>query len=115
MSKTVVNTQCRARSTATPHYIEVRPRVDEFESEDAFSLSAELPGVTADGLTVKLDRQHLLIEGIRQRDEGAAVRYRRTFRVGEHIDVDKLEGNLKLGVLTLTLPKASAARAKAAV
>jgi len=96
------------------------PPVDIFETEDAITVLADMPGVKADALTVDLREGILTIEGrvaealgskervlLREYETGA---FRREFRLTELIDQARIEATLKEGVLRLTLPKAEAAR-----
>lgn len=98
------------------------PRTDIFETEQALVLVADMPGVMQDDLDVTLERRELTIRG-RTADyepEGYSPVYReyesgdyeRTFVLSDEIDAEKIEAQLKDGVLRLTLPKAAAAQAK---
>lgn len=97
----------------------VRPAVDLFESDENLLIVAEVPGARADDLSVKLDRQVLLIEAIGSFATGdgamtacevAPVRYRRAFDLRADIDADGITASLKDGLLSVTLPRAAAAR-----
>lgn len=89
------------------------PRVTFEERGDAWVLRSEVPGfsekeidvtVTASTVTLKVARQLAAkAEGARQ----PAQRFERTFELPAKVDPDKVEAQLKLGVLTVTLPKAS--------
>ena len=97
------------------------PRVDVLETPDAFRLTADVPGASEDGLELTVekdvltlwakvpesplagrDRESLLNRGVGY-PEGD---WHRTFRLGETVDRDGVEAELKHGVLTVTLPKA---------
>lgn len=97
----------------------VRPAVDLFESDESLLIVAEVPGARADDLSVKLDRQVLLIEatgafatgdGAMTACEVAPVRYRCAFDLRAEIDADGITASLKDGLLSVTLPRAAAAR-----
>lgn len=90
------------RAAVTPTDRVFTPRADLFVGADALRVEVDLPGVTAEGLTVEADAGHLRLEGRR----GAGVVYRRVFRVPDGIDADAIVAELKHGVLTVTLPKA---------
>ena len=91
------------------------PPVDVFEDESGITLSADMPGVSGERLNLQVDRNTLLIEGEVALDlpEGiealyAEIRttgYRRSFALSSELDTDKIQANLKDGVLTLKLPK----------
>ena len=117
------NTQVAARDS-TQQQMEnttaILPRVDIFEDESGFTLTADLPGVGKDTLRVKVDGDNLSIEG-----EGSvavpeamelvyaeirAPYYRRSFTLSRELDASKIEANLKDGVLKLRIPKAEQAR-----
>jgi len=95
------------------------PRVDIYETADALTLTAELPGVEAEELQTDL-KDNLLTVTARVRpvegtwkplyEEYNVGHYLRQFRLGEQIDQAKISAQLKDGVLTLTLPKAEAAK-----
>ncbi len=94
------------------------PAVDIFESEDALTLVADMPGVDKDGLDVNLEKGVLTLNGkvaIEERGnqilrEFYPANYYRQFRLTEHIDADKSHAELKNGVLTLVIPKAESAK-----
>lgn len=93
-------------------------RVDIYENDDEILLYADMPGVAKDDITVNLDHGELALRGVRRFDatgtasceEFGEAEYGRTFSVPQAIDVDKVEADLKEGVLTLHLPKAEAAK-----
>ena len=93
----------------------LRPAVDLYESAEAFHLTVDMPGVAPEDLKVELKEKNLRIEGVRRFDasenvfhRGAeAIRYERTFQIGRGIESEKIEADLRQGVLTLTLAKAA--------
>ena len=97
-----------------------QPAVDIFETPDELVLLADMPGVPPDGVGVNLEGDELRIEGrVRPEDYeglkplhveyGVGGFYRR-FTLGEAIDRDKIQAQLRNGVLTLRLAKAERAR-----
>ena len=95
--------------------------VDIFETNDAITVLADMPGVRADGLSIDLRDDVLTIDGrvaddLEGNGERVLVReyetggYRREFRLTNLIDRDRIDASLRDGVLRLTLPKAEAAR-----
>ena len=97
----------------------VRPPVDIFENDQALLLIAELPGATADTLSVQLDRNVLLIEATGSFESGegelvacefAQVRYRRAFTLKTDVDGDGIAAVLKDGLLKVTLPRAASSQ-----
>jgi len=91
------------------------PYVDIFETEKALTVVADMPGVTPEDLSIDLRENVLSFVGdvAAPEDEGEADvyreyrtgRYAREFTLGELIDQEKIDAELKDGVLRLTLPK----------
>ena len=112
-----VATRERSEAQAKAHDQEfvVRPAVDIFEDGNGITVQAEMPGVSRDRLTVNADRNSLLIEGEASIDTPAGMealyadvqstRYGRSFVLSGELETDKIEANLKDGVLTVRIPK----------
>ena len=102
----------------TREIYEATPAVDIYENEEEILLHADMHGVLKEGISVDIDNGKLSISGVRKLEtEGAAsyeefsdVEYVRSFSVPQTIDVDKVEAELKNGVLRLHLPKSEAAK-----
>jgi HSP20 family molecular chaperone IbpA len=100
------------------HVQAVNPAVDIYENDDEILLHADMPGVNKDNITVNVDNGKLSITGIRHLEtsgmanweEFGDVEYRRNFSVPQSIDVEKVNAELKDGVLRLHLPKSEAAK-----
>jgi HSP20 family protein len=85
------------------------------EEEDAWVLTADAPGVSADDVEVSFDGGALTVRARRQwaLPEDVTVRHaeRRSFtldrsaRLPDQIDTDGIEASFALGVLTVRLPK----------
>lgn len=96
----------------------VAPLVDIYENDEEILLRADMPGVDKKDITVNIDNGKLSLGGIRkleskgsaQWEEFGNVEYHRTFSVPQTIDVDKINAELKNGVLNLHLPKSEAAK-----
>jgi|SwirhirootsSR3_FD_contig_91_565654_length_3491_multi_4_in_0_out_0_2 HSP20 family molecular chaperone IbpA len=108
-------------STAVhPREAYIKPPVDIFETSEGVVLLADVPGLAQDDLNVSVDRGILTIRGSvsRESDSSNGHRYRRAstvfrqFRLGDGIDPDHIDAELKHGVLRLHLPKAEAQRAR---
>ena len=95
---------------------EATPPVDIAESEKAYELTAELPGMDEKNLEVKVANGNLIIKGEKQEEKEEKKKdyyvrernfgfFERRFELPESVDADKIEANFKKGVLTLTLPK----------
>jgi HSP20 family protein len=94
------------------------PPVNLYETEDAYVLTAELPGVRREDIHVALEGSTVTLRGERKieypREEGVGVHrlerqsgsFRRAFDLPVEIDADKVEAVHRNGVLMLRLPKA---------
>ena len=106
------------RVTTTPTRKTIQPSVDVFENENEFLVVAELPGVRADGLDVRLDTDELVVRGeVSTSIDGTVllgqplnVVYERTFAIPTTVDREQVSANVSDGVLHLRLPKAASAR-----
>jgi HSP20 family molecular chaperone IbpA len=91
------------------------PAVDIFENADGITVQAEMPGVSKDRLNVEADRNNLLIEGDVVIDMPAAIealhadvqatKYRRSFALSGELETERIQANLKDGLLTVRIPK----------
>ena len=92
-----------------------RPVVNVSELNDVITLEAEMPGVSAEGLNVVVEKHQLTIEGVIESisPEGYEAvyselpngKYQRTFNLSDVVDVSAITADLVNGLLTLTLPK----------
>ena len=109
-------------SSSTVAHSYARPPVDIAENESGFTLFADLPGVSKQDLTVRVDGDTLVIEGVlttptpERMDliygEAQFSAYRRQFTLSRELDCSKIEANLKNGVLKLTIPKTEEAKSR---
>lgn len=84
-------------------------RIDVYENESELLLLADLPGVPADGLDVRVENGELTIEGRRSEKS----KFRRVFALDDAgFDLDKVAARQQNGVLELRLPKAPQKRAR---
>lgn len=77
--------------------------VDVYETQEAFVMAADLPGVAKEDLTVQVVDGRLRISGLRRSPE--QVNFLRVFDLPEGVSNQELRARLKDGVLTLKLPK----------
>ena len=90
----------------------VAPAVDIYETDQAYVLLADMPGVGPNGLDVVAERDELIING---RVDAAATTpdyqefeladYRRAFTLTEDLDATLINATLKDGVLRVEIPK----------
>ncbi|MFO0837021.1 MAG: Hsp20/alpha crystallin family protein [Phycisphaerae bacterium] len=97
------------------------PPVNVFEDGERLAVEAELPGMKMDDLEILVTGNELTIKGKREQPAGDATYHRRERVTGEFIrvltlpsdvDAERVEATLRDGVLSITLPKAAASRAR---
>jgi len=103
---------------ATPATL--RPSHQLTESDDAFALTVQLPGVARDGLDVTVEQDVLRVVGRRAwtPPAGWSALHRETsdapfalaVALGQTVAADRIAAELRDGVLRLSLPKAEAVR-----
>ncbi len=93
--------------------------VNLHDENDAFILTAMVPGLKADDLNIQVLEDVVRIEGhFPEPEAGYLVQelpggsFRRELRLSTPLDADKVEARIADGVLTLRLPKAESARPK---
>lgn len=89
-----------------------RPPIDVLESNDGIRLLVDLPGVTADELSVDVEMPQLRIDAARTLADGSRVAYRAALRLPPTIDPGSLSAELRHGVLEIGMTKAEQARAR---
>jgi len=103
-------------SFARPRSFALAPAVDVAEHENAYEVSAELPGLDEKNVEVKVANGILSIRGEKQDDreekrkdyyvrERSFGAFERAFQIPDGVDTDKIEAVFKQGVLKVTLPK----------
>lgn len=100
------------------------PRLDMTETEQAYEIQADMPGVEKEDLKVAIDRQRITIEGecrkANERREGenvvyserSARKFMRSFTLPTEVDDAAAQAKLENGVLHLTLPKKQGSEAR---
>jgi len=89
------------------------PAVNIHETDDGYTLEADMPGVTREGLEIYLDRNELTLVGRRTPVKSETVHYRessvddfrRVFELDPQIHTDSITAKVDNGVLTLNLAK----------
>lgn len=93
-----------------------QPRLNIAETEKAYIISAELPGVEEKDITLELREGLLTLSGKREqkteskdhnfhRIESFYGEFSRQIQLPETIETDKVEAKFKNGVLDVTIPK----------
>ena len=98
------------------------PGVDIYETAGSFVFHADLPGVKAEDVEINCDDGEIGIRGrVRPRQpetqqfvwrEYGVGDFYRSFTISAPIQVEAIKAELKNGVLTLTVPKAEAAKTR---
>jgi HSP20 family protein len=101
------------------------PSVNVSETKEGLELTAELPGLSEENLSIELEENVLTISGekaepvtegdderkflVRERNYGA---FHRTFSLSRAINSDDIVATFENGVLTVVLPKAPEAKGR---
>jgi HSP20 family protein len=93
--------------------------VNIHEEDEAYVLSALVPGLTAEDVNIQVLDDVVRIEGEYKADEASYLlrelpsgTFMRTLRMPAAIQAERVEARIADGVLTLNLPKAESARPK---
>ena len=100
------------------------PNMDAWETEQAFVVQLDLPGLKRDQVEVNFDRNTLTIRGTRTDTipsvekgelrvffaERAPGSFSRTLRFPQYVEASRIEAAFTDGVLTLPIPKSEAAK-----
>ncbi|SFM54148.1 Hsp20/alpha crystallin family protein [Marinobacter pelagius] len=100
------------------------PAVDIKETDQAFTVEAELPGMSKDDVKVTVHDGVLTIKGERRQEEETEDKkmhrierfygsFMRRFTLPDNVDENSVKANFKDGVLTLTINKAEPKEPKA--
>jgi len=92
------------------------PRTDLSETDDAFHIRLDVPGMTKDDITINLQNDTLTVSGERTserkekgeeyvRVERAFGNFHRTFTLPDAVDAENVEATYDEGVLTINVPK----------
>jgi HSP20 family protein len=98
----------------------VRPHYDTAERNEDYQLRVYMPGVNRQGIEVSLDQDVLSISGSRTavvpeswrplHQETRGEKYELRLHLNVEVDADSISATTQDGILTLTLPKAQAAK-----
>ncbi|MGY1688637.1 Hsp20/alpha crystallin family protein [Geodermatophilus sp. SYSU D01105] len=95
------------------------PLADVEETDDAWSVEIDLPGVARDDVDIQLTDRELTVSGEVKEKERAGILRRRARRVGQFsysvtlpgdVDADGVTAQLTDGVLTVRVPKSQQAK-----
>ena len=100
------------------------PAMDVAETEHAYVIKAEMPGVSKDNISITLENGVLSIAGEsreekEEKDNGRVIRqerrygkYVRSLRLGTEVNDRDIKAAYKDGILEITVPKAEAVKPK---
>ncbi|MBF0196244.1 MAG: Hsp20/alpha crystallin family protein [Planctomycetes bacterium] len=99
------------------------PRIDYYESESAYQVNADLPGIEKDNVDVTYENKILTLSGEKKvestegnyanhRVERAFGRFTRSIHLPKDVNIDGIKAEMKNGVLHIEIPKAESAQAK---
>jgi len=119
MAETTVSATTTERVPATRE--ETRyliPPVDIYETDNELIVVADLPGVSKEDVHIRVEQNMLTIDGKASHGgDGESLltefelhNYFRQFQLGEEVNQDRIQAEMKYGVLRIVLPKAEKAR-----
>lgn len=99
------------------------PSVDITEDDNAYEITAEMPGVEEKDVDITVKDDRLTLRGEKKSEkeekkkdyhmtERSYGSFERSFTLPANVDPDKIKADFAKGVLTLTLPKTAEAKAK---
>lgn len=99
------------------------PSCNISESDESWMVTVDLPGMSKDDISVELRHGELWISGERKecseeknktfhRTESHYGRFERGIRLGEDLDMEKVDAEYRDGVLRISVPKTESSRTK---
>jgi HSP20 family protein len=82
------------------------------EQDGAYIVTAQVPGLSKDDISIKIEDNVLTIDGEKTITEKMESSIHRELPIGDNIDVSKAHAEINNGILTLTLPKNTKKKAK---
>lgn len=111
--------QPETRAATDRETVTLAPPIDIYETEAAFLLFADMPGVAPDGLEVIVERNTLRVRGRTGEMSGEPEyqefelgEYRSTFAITDDLDTERISATLRDGVLRVEIPKSERLRPK---
>ena len=90
------------------------PSVNTIENDDSFEIDLAVPGMKKDDFSIELDNNVLIISSETSNNvsnenlrliEFNYSSFQRSFKIPESVNLDKIKGNYKNGILKVLLPK----------
>lgn len=93
-----------------------KPAANVVENEKDFEINLLLPGFTKEEISLKVDKNELIVEAGHENKENKETKYswaefnvsakfRRAFILPEDVNVDGIKADFSNGILNITLPK----------
>ncbi len=85
------------------------------ELDDGYLLTAEIPGIPAEGIDIQVSGNLLTVKAERKEEEGGRRQHRsfhQSFSLPSTIDAEKIEAHCENGMLEIFMPKTQASQAK---
>ena len=112
----IMNTIGEQTTTEQQEVVDFRPKVNTRETDEAYHIEVELPGVKKKDVDISVDGNVLTISGERNvRDEVKDEDYHkvesryglfsRSFTLPEKVDISNIEAEFVNGVLEIAIPK----------
>jgi len=99
------------------------PAVDIAESDAAFVVKMELPGVAKEDVRITMEQNILTVKGEKKQEKESKTpdyhrversygSFQRSFTLPSTVTADRVDASFRDGILSITLPKAEASRPK---
>lgn len=99
------------------------PDVDVAETDNAFVVTAEIPGIDKKDIKITFHNNVLTIKGEKKKEEEIKEQnfhqiervygsFQRSFTLPSDVEADKIEASYKNGILKINIPKSEEERAK---
>jgi HSP20 family protein len=121
MNTLITDVQKNASAT---NQVAFSPRMDISETEQAFFIHAELPGVQKEDIKISISEDNILsITGEKKKSEQVQDKnfvrmerfygtFRRTFTLPEHVQSSSIKADFTNGILEISLPKSEPIKPK---
>jgi len=100
--------------------VDTGPRTNLYDTGDKLKITAEVPGIAKEDLSIRIQGNYLELSGKRKvevpegykahRIERNTATFTRSFTLPVEVDAERAEAALKNGILILEVPKAEAAK-----
>ncbi|HHS12998.1 MAG TPA: Hsp20/alpha crystallin family protein [bacterium] len=99
------------------------PIVDVAETEDAYEIKAEIPGLKKEDIKISLEEGMLTLQGEKKEEKEKEKRnyhriervygaFHRSFRLPREVEADKIKARYEDGILSVVIPKSEKLKPK---